>query len=243
MQETQKPASKLVKAREDMTKLLDLVKKTLDQRPFPVAPGIILTRRLTILARRDNWNRAVVNDKGPQVIAIESAIPQDVVSNLVTQQRFGLGTLMAFATGQDKAQGIAQSVDFRMDFGAKAAPTPPQRLCGLSTVFLTPPPRKDAPAQCFHPASHFPCQGRRQNGSSSGPIRHARTTPQSVCRHCSSSHIQPGASAIEHHFEASISWPQQTGDSRFLAPHTPVGKPLESPRLSSIDRHVMLWLS
>jgi hypothetical protein len=243
MQKAKETAGKFVKAREDMTKLLDLVEKTLDQSPFPVAPGIIFAWLLAILARRDNRDRSVIKDKGNQVIAIEGAIPQDVIPDLVTQQRLGLRTLMTFATGQDEAQGITQPIDFGMDFGAKAAATPSQRLRVLPTVFLTPLPRTDARAQCSHPASHFPYQGHRQNGPSSVPTRDGRTTGQSVCRHCSSSHIQPGASAIEPHFEASTSWLRQSGDTHFRVPHTPVGTPVESPRLSSIDRHVMLWLS
>jgi hypothetical protein len=78
MQKAKETAGQLVKAREDMTTMLDLVEKTLDQSPFTVAPGVILTRDLTILARRDDWDRPVVNDKGNEIITIEGAVCQNV---------------------------------------------------------------------------------------------------------------------------------------------------------------------
>ena len=152
MQKAKETAGELVKAREDMTKMLDLVEKALDQRPFPVAPGVILTRRFTILARRNDWDCPLLDDEGNELITIESAVCQHIVPNLLAQQRFTLGALVAFAPGQDEVQGITQSIDFGMDFGAKPAPTAPQGLRVLSTLFLTPPPHTDGHAQCSHPA-------------------------------------------------------------------------------------------
>ena len=146
MQETKETASELVKAREDTTKMLDLVEKTLDQGAFSIAPGIILTWLLPILARRDDRDRTVVKDEGYQVITIEGPIPQDIVPDLVAQQRFGLRALMAFAPRQEEAQRITQPIDFGMDFSAKAAATPPQGLRVLPTVFLTLPLHRDGRA-------------------------------------------------------------------------------------------------
>jgi hypothetical protein len=78
MQKAKETAGEFVKAREDMTKMLDLVEKTLDQGPFPVTPGVVLTRFLTIFTRRDDRDCPMVDDKGDEVITIKSAISQNM---------------------------------------------------------------------------------------------------------------------------------------------------------------------
>jgi len=243
MQKAKEATGKFVKAREAMTKLLHLVEKAFDQGLFSVTPSIILTRVLPILARQDHRGCPMLKDKGNEIIPIKGAIPQAILVDLFRQEGFSLSTFMAFASRQDEAQGITQAIDLGMDFGAKAASPPTQRLGILPTVFLTPPQRRDAPAPQNHRAAHFPNRGRRQNAASSVPPRRAHTNGQSACRHYSSCHIQPEASAIAPHCSASISRLRQSADILFLAPHKPVGKPVEKPKLSSIDRRVVLWLS
>ncbi len=214
MQKAKETAGELVEAREDVTKMLDLVEKTLDQSPFAVAPSIIVTRYLPILARRDDRDRAVVNDKGNEIITIKGTVCQNVIPDLFAQQRFGLCTLVTFATRQDKVQGITQPIDFGMDFGAKPAPTPSQGLRVLPTVFLTPPLHTDGHARYSHPPSHFPGRGHRQNRPSFVPTRRDHTSAQNVCRCCSSSHTQLATSATAPHCATSITHLLQSDGTR-----------------------------
>jgi len=94
-----------------MTKLLNLIEKTLDQSPFAVAPSVVRTRLLPVFARRNDWDRPPVNDKGDEVITIKGALAQDIFPDLLAQQGLALGTLMAFTTGQNEPQGIPQPID------------------------------------------------------------------------------------------------------------------------------------
>ena len=116
--------------------MLDFVDKALDQGAFPITIRIVLARLLAIFTRRNHRNRIMFKNKSDQIIAIIGAISQDIVTQLVAQERLALGTIMAFTAGQREAQGIAQRIRFYMDFGAESTATAPQGLGILSTVFL-----------------------------------------------------------------------------------------------------------
>lgn len=136
MQEAQKATVELIKTRENTTKMLNLVHQALNQSPLMVAPLVIGSWLFPVFARWDDGERTVGDDKSDQVIVVVAAIRQNILAQLLPQQSLGLGTFMAFTTGQDKVQGVAQSIGFDMDFGTKAARTPTERLGGLPTVFL-----------------------------------------------------------------------------------------------------------
>lgn len=116
--------------------MLDFVDKTFDQSPFPIAIRIIVARCFAIFARRDHWNRVMVENKGNQIITIISAIRQDIITQLVAQQRLTLGAIMSFAARQSEAQRIAQGIRFYVDFGAESTTVASQGLGVLSAVFF-----------------------------------------------------------------------------------------------------------
>src|SRR5215510_11629653 len=136
MQETEEASVELIKTRKQAAIMLDFVHETLDQGSFAVAPGVIVSRLFPVLARRNDRDRTVIDDKSDQIVVVIAAITQDILADFLSQQGLGLGTLMAFAARQDKTQGFAQPISFDMDFGAKATLTPTERLSGLSTLFL-----------------------------------------------------------------------------------------------------------
>jgi len=138
MQERQEAGVELIKTREDPTVMLDFVHKTLDQGSLPVAPGVVGSGFFPVLAGGNDWDCPLVGDKSKQFIAVVTAIGQDILPDFLAQQALSLGNVVTFTTRQEETQRVAQSIGFDMDFAAKATPTPPQRLGGLSTVFLRP---------------------------------------------------------------------------------------------------------
>src|SRR5262245_11875882 len=68
------------------------------------------------------------------------------------------GTLMTVPDLEDDGDASAFIATTGMDFGGEAAPRAAQSLCGVATVFLTPPRRADGRARSWH----------RQRGGVSG---------------------------------------------------------------------------
>ena len=78
----------------------------------------------------------MVENKGDQIIAIICTISQNILTQLVAQERLALGAIMAFTARQREAQRITQRVRFYVDFGAESAATASQGLGFLSAVFF-----------------------------------------------------------------------------------------------------------
>src|SRR5215510_14022378 len=112
MQETEEASVELIKTRKQATIMLDFVHETFDQGSFAVAPGVVVSRLFPVLARGNDGDRTMIDDISDQIVVVIAAISQDIVADFLPQQGLGLGTLMAFATRQDKTQGIAQSISF-----------------------------------------------------------------------------------------------------------------------------------
>ncbi len=223
--------------------MLDLVEKTLDQRPFPVAPGVIRPWGLAAFARWDHRRATTRDDEGDERIGIITPISDDILTGETTDQRPRLGKVMLLAPGEPEAQRITQRIDTHMNLGAEPAPTTAQRLRRLTTVFLTPQPHTDGRGRpCCRP-SRSPCPGHRQNGPSCVPKHRGHTSEQSVYRRCSSYHTQRVATATVHRSVAPTTPLQQSGGTHFLAQRKREGKLVGIPGPLSIDRHVMLSLS
>jgi len=200
-----------------MPKMLDLVDKALDQRPFSIAPGIILTRRLTVLARRDNRDRAVFDNEFNERIAIIPPIRQHLLAQQVGRGR----GIMAFTTCQSEVQRVAQPIHFDVNLGAEAAPTVPQRLRGLTAVFLTLLRHTGERARRCCQSSRSPGRDRPQNARTSAPRPRAHTNGKTVCRRWSISRSVRAVHATVRHCAASTTPLLQIGDSCFLDRHRP----------------------
>ena len=138
-QEAKIALSELVKTRKDTTIMLDFVHKTFDQMPFTIAPGIVVSRLLTVGSGWNNRLGATVENKIDEVIGIIAPIRQDILANKVTHQRNGLGDVMALSSRQAQTQRIAQRVYAGVDFGAETAPRTSKPLSGLSSSFFAAP--------------------------------------------------------------------------------------------------------
>ena len=123
-----------------MTKMLDLVHKTLHQMTFAVQPVIISRGLLTVRARWDNRCGTLFEQDLAKVIGIVASIGNQIFTLKIRDQAFSLRDVVTLPTRQRKSQRIAQRVHRHMDFGGETAPAAPQCLRGLPTVF------SDAPA-------------------------------------------------------------------------------------------------
>jgi len=243
MQEAKKSTGELFKSGEKTTVMLDFVHETFDQRPFVITIGIVLTRFLTVFARRNNGNGPMLKNKLNEGITVIAPIGQHILTGVFTQQIFSLGDVMPFTARQDEVQRVAQRIDFDVNFGAEPATTTPQRLGFLPTVFLTPLPRRDARARRYCPASHFPCPDQPRTRSSCVPRSLCHTSAQSAYTRYSMARIHWVTSAIARHFLASTARLPQIDGSALLARHRCQDTPGEIPGFSSIGHHVIELVS
>jgi hypothetical protein len=243
MQKPKKTAGELIKSREKMAVVLDFVHETFDQGPFVIAIGVVLARFLAIFTRWNNRNGPTIKNKLNEVITVITPIRQHMVTRFIAQQRFCLSDVMPFTAGQDEVQRVPQGIHFDMDFGAEPTSTTPQRLGFLSSVFLTPLPRRDARARRCCPTSHFPCRDHPQTAPSCAPKYLYHTSARSAYTHYSKVRIHWATSAMVRRFSASIAPLPQTSGSHLLAQYSCQGKSGGMPAFSSIARQVIVLVS
>ena len=101
--------------------MLDFVDETFNQMPFFVKMDIILAQFLAFGSRRNNHLGFVLFDDQPnKIIGIIRFIGNQALKIKINDQCFALGDVVALTSGQNKAQGIAQTVDTDVNFGAEA---------------------------------------------------------------------------------------------------------------------------
>jgi hypothetical protein len=186
-----------------MTKLLELVDKTLDQVPLSVEPSVVFARLLTFSARWDHRQSTGLFNEGHQRVGVVTAVSHHMRKLHSRQQSLRLGDVVALPCCQAEAQRVTQPVHGDMNFGAKSASASSQPLGLLTTTFFVRQPNKDARGRWCCPLSHSPYPGRWRNAPSSLPKFPPHTSVQSVYRRYSSSHILLVASAIVLHYDLS----------------------------------------
>src|SRR5215468_9603455 len=101
--------------------MLDFTDKTLNRSAFPVAPGIIVSRRFGI--GRDNHLNASGNEFIDKILCAIAAVGKDGVKVQVNGHLMRLDDVVALPSSQSQTQRIAQAVSSHMNFGTKAATT------------------------------------------------------------------------------------------------------------------------
>ena len=105
--------------------MLDFVDETFNQMPFFVKMYIILAQFLAFGSGRNNrFGFVLFDDKPDKIIGIIRFIGNQPLKIKVGDQRFGLSDVSSLATGQNKAQRIAQGIDTDVNFGTEATFTP-----------------------------------------------------------------------------------------------------------------------
>ena len=129
----------LVKAREDVSKVLDFVHETFYRMPLFVQVRIVPARLGTIAPCRNHRNRTLGFNELEQRRTVITLVRNDLVAPLPAKQGRGLRHIMGLSAGQHKIQGMTERIDNQMNLGAEPAATAPQCLSGLSTVFFNAP--------------------------------------------------------------------------------------------------------
>jgi hypothetical protein len=81
MQEAEITTGELVKARKDMTKMLDLVDKALDQMALAVQPRIVVMWLLAARMRWDHRLSASLKHKVDKVLTCKDAVCNHILAN------------------------------------------------------------------------------------------------------------------------------------------------------------------
>lgn len=241
MQKAQIRAIQFLKAGKDAPKMLDFVDKAFDQVALSIQPFIILPQDFRSLMRRDHRFDAAPQQILDKIRRRITAIRDQALKIEAFQKCLRLRAVVPLSSRQTHPQRIAQAIHRHMDFAAKTAPTPTQRLRSAFFVRLL---HTDAPAQSCCQSSRVPYPALWQNAEASAPTPPPHTSARSVYIRCSNSHTRLAATAIVLHFGSSISpLPQNGGRLARLCPHRHSGRFARNPGFSSIDRRLVSHLS
>ena len=83
-----------------------------------------MPRLLAIAAGRDDHLYLLNCEQFSQRVRIVAFIGNNGIEMERGEQRFSLGHIMAFTTGQDELEGQAKGIDEEMDLAAESAPAP-----------------------------------------------------------------------------------------------------------------------
>ena len=124
VQECHESACQFVIASENAAIPLDFVDETFDDVAFSVADSVIVPWLLAIAVGRDDRFYLLSCEQLSQRVRIVAFIGNNGVKMERGEQRFSLGHIMAFTTGQDELEGQAKGIDEEMDLAAESTPTP-----------------------------------------------------------------------------------------------------------------------
>ena len=118
-----------------MAIVFDFVNEAFCQVPLSVQIDIILSPFLTMPARGDYRHRTSLQDCLKKGVGVKAPVGDDMITGVSSNQFLSLGNIVALASGEPKAQGVAQSVYADLDFGAEPAPAAAQGLGLLAAPF------------------------------------------------------------------------------------------------------------
>ena len=120
--------------------MLDFVEETFDQMPLLVPMVVIFARFFTVLAGWDHRFGLFLGNQFQEFFRVIRTIRNHPLKIKLRNQAIRLGDIVALSPGQQKPQWIAQCIYTGVDLGAEPAPTAPECLAGLPSLFF------DAPA-------------------------------------------------------------------------------------------------
>ncbi len=124
MQESHVMSCEFVIASENASIPLDFVDETFDDVAFSVADSVIVSWLFAIATRGDDHLDLLGCEQFSQRVGIVAFIGNDGVKIEGGEQRFSLGHIMAFTSGQYELQRQAKGIDEEMDLAAESAPAP-----------------------------------------------------------------------------------------------------------------------
>ena len=138
MDEGEEARGKLVKAHGDTAELLELEEEGFHKVTLLVKSPINVPRIGIIFPRRDTEIRVVVGDELTELPLAVGPVSEDGRSLEVNlaDQFLGDSNVGSIASGQHDRNRITQSVYSGMNLGASAAPTDPDALILLGSIFF-----------------------------------------------------------------------------------------------------------
>ena len=124
MQESHVMSCEFVIASENASIPLDFVDETFDDVAFSVADSVIVSWLFAIATRGDDHLDLLGCEQLSQRVGIVAFIGNDGVKIEGGEQRFSLGHIIAFTSGQYELQRQAKGIDEEMDLAAESAPAP-----------------------------------------------------------------------------------------------------------------------
>jgi hypothetical protein len=180
---------------------------------FTIAPFIVIPFRLgSLMGWNDNLD-AVFSQPIDKLLRGIASIGNQAFKVKAINQNQSLGDVVSLPGSQAQPQGIAQTIDGNMDFGAEATATASQRLIRLLVTFFVRLLRKDERGQGGYQSSHFPDRDQRQSRRAFAPTPLVHTSLQNAYKPYSIFRTHPVANAIVIHFGSSISRLQQSADT------------------------------
>ena len=233
MQKTEITTGKLIKTRKYTPKMLDFVDETFHQVSFPVPPVIIGP---SLFGPWVGWNDRfcpTLNNNIEKLLGSIAPISNQPFKVKVFDQRHRLGDVVTLPGGQPQPQGVTQTIDNDVNFGAKTATATSQGLLSLPTTFFGRRQRKDEPGQWCYRSWRFPNQDHRQSEPTCGPRRRDRTSGHTVCQCYSRLRTRPAATAIGHHSGLSRVPLRRSDDNWLRCQHKHSGLSPEIPEFSA----------
>jgi len=123
-----------IKARKDVTKVLEFVHTTFGNMTLPIQMCVVITRLAPMLPGWHNWKGPQVFDQFNDRSRSLPFIRNDVVAVASCQKRWDLRHIVALSTCEHTIQGIPQGIHDQMDFGTEPALTASERLGRLPPV-------------------------------------------------------------------------------------------------------------
>ena len=119
--------------------MLDFVEEALDEIALAIEREITIALHLAVGLWRNHWNDCPLIERIDQLIGVVSLIADEGARISCFKQEFCAREIMVLPWRQHQAEGIAQGIDKRMDFGGQSSA---RSADGLHAVFFR------APALC-----------------------------------------------------------------------------------------------
>lgn len=188
MKEAEITAGEFVKTRKDATKMLDLIDETLHQMALTLQPNIVVTRLFAALMRWNDWLRASFKHKVDKVLTCVASVCNHMLTGKTVGHFDRFDAIVSLACGQAHTQGVAQTIDRHMNFGAEPTSATSQCLLHLPACFFVRQQHKDERGLPCYQSARFPYRGLEQSIQTSLAKRLHRTSAKSAYTHCSSFH-------------------------------------------------------
>jgi hypothetical protein len=133
-------SGKFVVACGDGTKVFELVEEALDEVAFAIEREIAIPLGPAVGLRRDDRSDSPLGQGVDERIGVEGLVADQGIGIGIFDQRLGPSQIMGLTWREQQVDGIAESIDERVDFGGQSAAGAADRL---RAVFFR------APALCW----------------------------------------------------------------------------------------------